>query len=234
MRKRLLFYIVFISLGLLVTSVNAQVTTDLLFSDTDTLAGGYYVRYQYDIDYSDSSIRIDIDASEPLDFGICNGGEMEDWQNGGSEPSWYVYRTNVTLNTITSVLDRGTYDFVLINWGSLTSSYDITVYASYDPSSNFFSNNITTIIIVIVAVFAAIGITALMRSRRRKAAPPIQYQTQTQPYQSYTQQPTQYQPPSTDQTMFESKPKGMQICPNCGADEDMTTKFCTNCGTKLQ
>ena len=113
MKNKLLISVIFISLGLLISSVNAQVTTDLLFNDTDTLAGGYYVRYQYDVDNSDSSIRVDIDASQPIDFGICDGGDMEDWQNGGSEPSWYVYRTNVTLNTITTLLNRGTYDFVL-------------------------------------------------------------------------------------------------------------------------
>ncbi len=233
MKSKQLICIVFISLGILIFSVNAQVTTELLFSDTDTLDGGYWVRYQYEVSNSDTSIRVDMDSSEPLDFGICDGDEMEDWQNGGSEPSWHLYRTNVTLNTITALLNRGTYDFVLINWGVSTSSYDIIVYESFDPSSGF-GNNIYTIIGIGIAIFAIIGIIAFVRSRRRRDAPaPVHYQTQVEPYQAYTQQPSQYQSPSTDQTLFESQPKGMQICPNCGADEDMTTKFCTNCGSKL-
>jgi len=235
MKSKALIYIIFISIGVSIVFTNAQVTTNTLFSDSDSLSGGYWVRYQYEVSQSDTTIRVDIDSSEPIDFGICDKDEMEDWQDGGSEPSWYVYRTNVTLNTISVTVNRGTYDFVLINWGASTSYYDITAYESYDPSSSF-GNNIYTIIGIGIVIFVIIGIIVFVRSRRRRAAAPVQYQTQTAqvgPYQPLTQQPSEYQPPTSEQTIFEAKPKGLQICPNCGADEEISAKFCTNCGGKL-
>ncbi|MCG3226597.1 MAG: zinc ribbon domain-containing protein [Candidatus Heimdallarchaeota archaeon] len=234
MKSKTLIYIILISIGVSIVFANAQITTSMLFSDSDSLSSGYWVRYQYEVSQSDTTVRVDLDSSEPIDFGICDKDEMEDWQDGGSEPSWYVYRTNVTLNTISVTVNRGTYDFVLINWGASTSYYDITTYESYDPSSSF-GNNIYTIIGIGIAIFVIIGIAAFVRSRRRREAP-VQYQTQaTQvgPYQPFTQQPSEYQPPTSEQTVFEAKPKGLQICPNCGADEEISAKFCTNCGGKL-
>ncbi|MCG3221676.1 MAG: zinc ribbon domain-containing protein [Candidatus Heimdallarchaeota archaeon] len=235
MKSKALIYIILVSIGASIVFANAQVTTNTLFSDSDSLSGGYWIRYQYEVEHTDTTIRVDLDSSEPIDFGICDKDEMEDWQNGGSEPSWHVYRTNVTLNTITVTVNKGTYDFVLINWGISISYYDITVYESYDPSSTSFGDKMYIFIGIGVAVIAVIVIAAFVRSRRRREAP-VQYQTQTTqvgPYQPFTQQTSEYQPPASEQTIFEAKPKGLQTCPNCGADEEISAKFCTNCGGKL-
>ncbi|NPD87713.1 MAG: zinc ribbon domain-containing protein [Asgard group archaeon] len=231
MKSKTLIYIVLINIGLLIVFADAQVTTSMLFNDNDSLAGSYWVRYQYEISHSDTTISVDINSSEPIDFGICDKDEMEDWQNGESEPSWYVYRTNVTLNTITVTVNRGTYDFVLINWGVSISYYEITTYESYDPSFSF-GNKLYSIIGIGITIFVVIGIIAFVRSKRRRRTP-VQYQTQVGSYQPFTQQPSEYQPPSSEQTVFEAKPKGLQICPNCGADEEISAAFCTNCGGKL-
>ena len=234
MKSKLLIYILIISIGISIASTNAQMTTNMLFNYSNELFAGYYAVYPRDILHSDTIIRVDLNASVPISFGICDENKMDNWQqHGGSEPYWYVLQNDVTIDTISVNVNRGTYDFVLINYGSINCAYNITVYESYDTSSSF-GNNIYTIIGIVIAIFVIIGITAFIRSRRRRVEP-THYQTQAQIHQTFTpQQPTEYKPLTDEQTVFNTKPKGLQVCPNCGADEEISTQFCTNCGSKLK
>jgi len=253
MKVRKIVFITVVCLSFAILTANADTTTDLLFNDSDTLSPGYYVRYQDSISHSSTTVRVEIDANGPLDFGICNADEMEEWNDGGPEPTWYVYRQDVSVSTINVVLNSRSYDFVLMNFGSFTVSYDIDVYETYElsPTTGSPTGDIGDYVYgligfgIILAI--GIGVFAVIRSRRRRQQAP--YQPPPEPYQPYSQQsyqqPSQYPPsysqfqgPSqtepSSQPITDSSPKGLQVCLNCGNNEDANTKFCTNCGSKLE
>jgi hypothetical protein len=233
MKSKISFYIFIIFIGTSVILVGAQVTTNTLIDDSDVVDSGFLVYYQFEIDHSDTTLSAFLTANVTVDFVLYEDDEWEDYLDGGSNPSWLVYHTDITSDTITTTLDKGIYYIVIINWGVSDCSYGLIINVSYDTSINF-GDNLYIIIGIIVVLFIIIGGTAFARSRRRREAP-VQYQTQTPDFGQYQpiEPASEYTPPSTEQPIFEAKSKGMQICPNCGADEDATTKFCTNCGSKL-
>ena len=234
MNSKIFFYLILLGFGASILLTNAQVTTNLLFSDSDVLEAEYLVYYTVEIDQSDTTLRAQLSSTLIVDFVLYEDDEWEYYLDGGSNPSYLIYHTDVTIDTLTTTLDRGTYYLVIINWGSEDCTYDITVNEIYDTSFSF-GDNMYILIGIGVAVFALIGIIAFARSRRQRAAP-VHYQSQApdvSQYQPIVQQPSEYLPPATEQSVFDARPKGLQICPNCGADEDITTKFCTNCGSKL-
>ncbi len=230
LRKKLLFIGFLILLAYSSTALT-QADTETLFTDTDTLEGGYYVRYREDISYYDTSLTVVLNSNEPIEFGVCDEGALEEWNDGGDDPVWYYKSEDVLTRTMTFILDKGTYDFCLVNWGIHTASYTITVTITYDPANTGSGNAKWYIIIGIVGMGGLIGIFMFMRSRKSKTQQYSQTSQQDSrqiytPYQSSTYEQPSQAPPSL-------KPMGTKVCQNCGADMKNNTVYCTNCGSRI-
>ncbi|MBY9002181.1 MAG: zinc ribbon domain-containing protein [Candidatus Heimdallarchaeota archaeon] len=224
MKKKILF-IGFIVLLAYTSPAFAQTETEILFTDADTLEGGYYVRYRMDISYNDVSVNVNINSSEPVDFGVCNEGGLEE----GSDLVWYYHVENVTLKSMTFILDKGTFDFGLLNWGVDTASYSITVEITFDPTNTGSSGSwIWYIIIGAIVVGGIVGIFLFSRSRRAKTS-----QSYAQPQTYIPSQVHTYQPTFTTQQPAVITPMGVKVCPNCGGDNEDDARFCTTCGSKI-
>ncbi len=65
---------------------SAATQTNLLFSDSDTLDAGYFVRYRDSITHSGSTVRVELSVNGIVDFCVCTAGAFEAWNDGGSEP----------------------------------------------------------------------------------------------------------------------------------------------------
>lgn len=220
LRKKLLFIGFFILLAYSSTAL-AQTETETIITDTDTLNGGYFVRYREDISYDDTSVTVILSSSEPIEFGTCDEGDLE---------VWYYNAEDVLTRTMTFILDKGTYDFCLLNWGVNTASYTISVTITFDPSNTGSLNTIWYVVIAFVIVGGLIGIFLFMRSRRNKTQQPY---SQPSTYDS-TKIYTPYQPPSyTTQAPAAITPIGTKVCQNCGADMENDVRFCTNCGSQI-
>lgn len=233
LRKKLLFIGLLILLAYSSVAL-AQADTETLITDTDTLDGGYYVRYREDISYYDTSLTVVLSSSEPIEFGVCDEGALEEWNDGGDYPVWYYNSEDVLTRSMTFILDIGTFDFCLLNWGVNTANYTITVTITYDPANTGSGNTIWYIIIGIVGIGVLIGIIMFMRSRKRKTqqhSQPSQYDSRQiyTPYQSTTYE----QPSYASQAPSPLKPAGTKVCQNCGADMESDTVFCTNCGSRI-
>jgi len=234
LRKKLLLIGFFI---LLVYSSTAliQADTETIISDADTLSSGYYVLYRRDISYYDTNVTVVINSNEPLEFGVCDEGDLEDWNDGGDYPVWYYNGEDVLVISMTFVLNKGTYDFCLLNWDVNIASYSINVIITFDPSNTGGGSTMWYVIIAIIVIGGLIGISLFKRSRRRKAQQPYSQPSTYDstniytPYQSPTYEKSSYatQKPATIATM------GTKVCQNCGADKKSYDRFCTNCGSKL-
>ena len=115
---------------------NAETTTTDLFSDSDTLPSGYFVLYTKTISQSSTTVRVTVTSSDNVDVAIWGGGDFEEWNDGGSEPYWHAYSSDVTSTTITEILSKGSYDFVIINFGLSTVSYTISATQSYEEGGS--------------------------------------------------------------------------------------------------
>ena len=158
LRKKLLF-IGFIILLAYSSTALAQTETETIITDTDTLDGGYFVRYREDISYDDTSVTVILSSSEPIEFGTCDEGDLETWNDGGSYPVWYYNAEDVLSRTMTVILDKGTYDFCLLNWGVNTASYTIAVTITFDPSNTGGLNTIWYVVIAVIVIGGLIGIS---------------------------------------------------------------------------
>lgn len=234
LRKKLLVIGFFILLAYSSTAL-AQTETETIITDTDTLNSGYFVRYREDISYDDTSVTVILSSSEPIEFGTCDEGDLEAWNDGGNYPVWYYNAEDVLSRTMTFILDKGTYDFCLLNWGVNAASYTIAVTITFDPSNTGGLNTIWYVIIAVIVIGGLIGIFLFMRSRRSKAQQPY---SQPSTYDS-TQIYTPYQSPTYEQSSYTTQapaiitPLGAKVCQNCGADMESDAKFCTNCGSQI-
>ncbi len=229
LRKKLLFIGFFILLAYSSIAL-AQTETETIITDTDTLNGGYFVRYREDISYDDTSVTVILSSSEPIEFGTCDDGDLEDWNEGGAYPVWYYNVENVLTRTMTFILDKGTYDFCLLNWGVNSTSYTISVTIAFDPSHTSGLNTIWFVIIAVVVIGGLIGIFLFIRSRRSKTQQPHSQPSTYDSRQIYTP----YQSPSyPTQAPATITPMGTIVCQNCGADMESDVKFCTNCGSQI-
>lgn len=219
--------------------VNAETTTTDLFTDSDTLPSGYFVLYTRTISQSSTTVRVTVTSSDTVDVVICGGGDFEEWNDGGPEPSWHAYSSNITSTTITEILSSGSYDFVIINFGLSTVSYTISAIQSYDVSggSDLEPGDWIYGLIGLGVIAIIIGAVVFRRRRRQQMqTEPVYYQQQL--YQTYQPQRT-YEPQQTYQTaeqpppVFSQTSQGLKVCPNCGFNEDLDAKFCTSCGSKL-
>lgn len=234
LRKRLLVIGFFILLAYSNTTL-AQTETETIISDTDTLDGGYFVRYREDISYYDTNVTVILNSSEPIEFGACDEGDLETWNDGGDYPVWYYNAEDVLTRTMKFILDKGTYDFALLNWGVNAANYSITVIIEYDPSNTGGGSTIWYVIIAVIVIGGLIGIFLFMRSRRSKTQQPYSQPSTYDSTQIYTpyQSPTYEQPSYTTQAPATIKPIGTIVCQNCGADMENDAKFCTNCGSQI-
>ena len=218
---------------------NAETTTTDLFSDSDTLPSGYFVLYTRTISQSSTTVRVTVTSSDNVDVAICGGGDFEEWNDGGSEPYWHAYSSDVTSTTITEILSSGSYDFVIINFGLSTVSYTISATQSYEEGGSGLEPGDWIYGLIGLGVLAIIiGAIVFRRRRRQQMQPEPGYYQQQQPYQTYQPQRT-YEPQQTYQTAeqppyaFSQTPQGLKVCPNCGFNEVLDAKFCTSCGSKL-
>ncbi len=235
--------------------VNGDTTTTGLISDSDSLPSGYFVSYTRSISHSSTTVQVSVTSSGYVDVAVCGGGEFDDWNNGGPEPYFHSYRSDITSTTISLTLGVGSYDFVIINFGYSSVSYTITATQSYyvpggtttDPSTDPSTDSgdwVYGLIALGIIPVIIIGLTfRARRRRRRRPQVPTQpgYYQQQQTYQTYqpqrtyepqqtyqSYQPTEQPPPAYDQT-----PLGLKVCQNCGFNEQVDSKFCTSCGSKL-
>ena len=218
---------------------NAETTTTDLFSDSDTLPSGYFVLYTKTISQSSTTVRVTVTSSDNVDVAICGGGDFEEWNDGGSEPYWHAYSSDVTSTTITEILSKGSYDFVIINFGLSTVSYTISATQSYEEGGSGLEPGDWIYGLIGLGVLAIIiGAIVFRRRRRQQMQPEPGYYQQQQPYQTYQPQRS-YEPQQTYQTAeqppyaFSQTPQGLKVCPNCGFNEVLDAKFCTSCGSKL-
>ncbi len=239
LRKKLLFIGFFILL-VYSTTAFAQADTEVIISDTDNLTGGYFILYRREISYFDTNVTVVLNSSEPIEFGVCDDGDLEDWNEGGDYPIWYYNSEDVFTRTMHFILDDGDYNFCLLNWGVNTANYTLTVTITYDiantPTSSIFSGSIIWYIIIIVVIIVALmGIFRFMRSRRRKTQQQYSQASQYDSRQIYTpyQSSTYEQPSYASQTPTPLKPLETKVCQNCGADMEGDAVFCTNCGSKI-
>jgi len=210
--------------------------TETIVSDSDTLDGGYFVLYRRDISYEDTSITVVLSSSEPIEFGVCDDPELEKWNDDeGPYPDWYYNAEDVLTRSMTFILDSGSYDFCLLNWGVNSSSYSITVTITYDPSNTSSSSTIWYVIIALVVIGGLFGIFLFMRSKSKKTQQPSSHQSTYDSRQIYTpyQSSTYEQPSSSTQQPATITPIGKNVCQNCGAYLEDDAKFCTNCGSQL-
>ena len=241
MKVKTLFFVLIVCISYSIL-VNGETTTTGLFSDSDSLSSGYFVSYTRTISHSSTTVEVTVSSSGHVDVAICGGGEFEDWNDGGSEPDFEIYRSDTTSTTITLILGVGSYDFAIMNYGYSTVSYTIVAIQSYEVTGG---NGGETDLEVEDYVYGLIGLgviaiiivsIVLGRRRRRRQMPtaPVYYHPQ-QPYQTYQpQQPYQpYQATEQPSPDFELSPKGFQVCSNCGYKEDIDAKYCTSCGGKL-
>lgn len=218
---------------------NAETTTSDLFSDSDTLPSGYFVLYTRTISQSSTTVRVTVTSSDNVDVAICGGGDFEEWNDGGSEPYWHAYSSDVTSITITEILSSGSYDFVIINFGLSTVSYTISATQSYEVGGSGLEPGDWIYGLIGLGVIAIIiGAIVFRRRRRQQLQSEPGYYQQQQQYQTYQPQRT-YEPQQTYQTAeqppyaFNQTPQGLKVCPNCGFNEVLDAKFCTSCGSKL-
>ncbi len=234
MRKKLLFIGFFVLLAYSSTAL-IQADTETIVSDTDTLSSMYFVRYREDISYYDTNVTVVLNSSEPIEFGVCDEGDLEDWNDSGDDLVWYYNVEDALVRTMTFVLDKGTYDFCLLNWGVNTSSYSITITITFDPSNTGGESTIWYVIIAVIVIGGLIGIFLFMRSRRSKTQQPY---SQPSTYDS-TKVYTPYQSPTFEQSSYAAQkpatiaPMGTKVCQNCGSNEENDAKFCTNCGSQM-
>jgi len=219
--------------------VNAEITTTDLFADSDTLPSGYFVYYTRTISQSSTTVRVTISSSDNVDVAICGGGDFVEWNDGGPEPYWHAYSSNVTSITITEILNSGSYDFVIINFGLSTISYTISATQSYDVGGSGLEPGDWIYGLIGLGVLAIIIGTIVFRRRRRQqmATQPGYYQQQQtyQPQRTYEPQQTYqtYQAAEQPPSAFSQTQQDLKVCPNCGFNEDLDAKFCTSCGSKL-
>ena len=218
---------------------NAETTTSDLFTDSDTLPSGYFVLYTRTISQSSTTVRVTVTSSDNVDVAICGGGDFEEWNDGGSEPYWHAYSSDVTSTTITEILSSGSYDFVIINFGLSTVSYTISATESYEVGSSGLEPGDWVYGLIGLGVIAIIiGAIVFRRRRRQQMQPPPGYYQQQQPYQTYQPQRTYeqqqtYQAAEQPPPAYYQTPQGLKVCPNCGFNEVSDAKFCTSCGSKL-
>lgn len=212
---------------------NAETTTTDLLTDSDTLPSGYFVLYTKTISQSSTTVRVTVTSSDNVDVAICGGGDFEEWNDGGSEPYWHAYSSDVTSTTITEILDSGSYDFVIINFGLSTVSYTISATQSYEVGGSDSEPGDWIYGLIGLGVIAIIiGAIVFRRRRRQQLQSEPGYYQQQQQYQTYQPQQT-YQTTEQPPYAFNQTPQGLKVCPNCGFNEVLDAKFCTSCGSKL-
>ena len=229
---------------------DAGYTTTSLINDSDSLPSGYFISYTRYISHSSTEVDVYVTASDWVDVLICDGGDMEAWNDGGPEPYWYAYRYDTTSASITVTLGVGSYDFVIINWGYFSVSYSISVSQTYwvsDPTSpptteGGTSSDVEDWVYGVVSAGVVVGLIAMILVRRRmkrRRQPPMQpqypagptYQTY-QPSQTYETYRTQtsyqsYQPQETSSSYFGEEQSSTQDSSAAG-----TISICFNCGGK--
>jgi LPXTG-motif cell wall-anchored protein len=232
LRKKLLligFFMLLVYSNIALAQIEPE--TETIVSDNDILNGGYFVLYRRDISCYDTSVTVILSSSEPVEFGVCDDPDLEDWNNDeGPYPEWYYNAEDVLTRTMTFILDKGTYDFCLLNWGVNPASYTISVTITFDPSNTGGLNTIWYVVIAVVIIGGLIGIFLFRRSRRSKTQQPYSQPSTHDSRQIYTP----YQPPSyTTQAPATITPTGTKVCQNCGADMESDVRFCTNCGSQI-
>ncbi len=237
LRKKLLFIGFFILLVYSSTALaQTETETETIVSDNDTLEGGHFVLYRRDISYEDTSVTVVLSSSEPIEFGVCDDPDLEKWNDDeGPYPDWYYNAEDVLTRTMTFILDSGSYDFCLLNWGVNPSSYSITVTITFDPSNTSSGNTIWYVIVSLAVIGGLIAIYLFMRSKSKKTQQPYSQQSTYDSRQIYTpyQSPTTEQPSYTAQPPATITPIGKNVCQNCGAYLESDAKFCTNCGSQI-
>jgi len=195
---------------------SADTRTDLLFSDSDTLSSGYYVSYTGSISHSSTTVRVELSVSGgSVEFGVCPAGQMENWNNGSPEPSWYYHVGSTSGGTFAFELNSVSVDFCMINWGYSSVSYSISVYETYsytpytpppsnndNPASEPTSSNVGLWIGLSIGAAFIIGVVVfgLIMRKRQKA----KRQRQQQAYTYRTPSSFTYQPPRPQTPSYES------------------------------